>query len=177
VTLIAANISSLPAELESVIEVSSSLELERAVAAELSKTDCLVMAAAVSDFRVAEPEDTKIKRSQVGTNLELHLVANPDVLAAAVQRIKAESLGVLTVGFAAETAGSASVLEDLARLKQSSKGCDVIFANDVSNGLVFDSDHNDAIIITNAGRVVKAAGTKGLMAAELLDVVVDLWNK
>jgi phosphopantothenoylcysteine synthetase/decarboxylase len=50
-------------------------------------------------------------------------------------------------------------------------------ANDVSNGMVFDSDSNEATIITNTGRMVKAAGSKDLVAAELVDVLVDMLNK
>ena len=177
VTLIAANIPLLPKDLEDAIRVNSSLDLEHAISAELSNTDCLVMAAAVSDFRVDELLENKIKRSEVGDTLELHLVANTDLLAGAVERVRRESLGVLTVGFAAETAGSPAKLEDLARLKLSTKGCDVIVANDVSKGMVFDSDSNEATIITNSGRMVKAAGSKELVAAELLDVLVDLLSK
>lgn len=177
VTLIAANIPALPAALDNVIRVKSYLDLQEALSAELSSTDCLVMAAAVSDFRVGKLLDKKIKRSEVGGGLDLHLVANPDVLASAVEHIRRESLSVLTVGFAAETAGSITKLEDLARLKLSIKGCDVIVANDVSNGMVFDSDSNEATIITNTGRMVKAAGSKDLVAAELVDVLVDMLNK
>jgi len=177
VTLIAANIANSLDDFENVIRVSSSLEFEEAVSAELSNTDCLVMAAAVSDFRVADPELHKIKRSEVGNDLNIHLVANPDVLAGAVARINKESLNVLTVGFAAETAGDAGKLEDYAKAKLASKGCDVVVANDVSGGLVFDSDRNDALIITGSGRVIRAEGSKALVAAELVDVLVDLLTK
>jgi phosphopantothenoylcysteine decarboxylase/phosphopantothenate--cysteine ligase len=177
VTLIAANVESLPDQFEQIFRVSSTSEFENAVDVELSKTDCLIMAAAVSDFRVLETGLQKIKRSEVGNDLNLRLVANPDVLAGAVTRISRESLGVLTVGFAAETAGNAGNLEDLARAKLSSKGCDVIVANDVSGGRVFDSDQNDALIITSSGRAIKAEGTKVQVAAELIDVLVDLLNK
>lgn len=177
VTLIAANVSSLPEGLDQIVTVSSTLELANAVSDELSNADCLVMSAAVSDFGAANPKQEKIKRSENGGSLDLQLFANPDVLADSVARIRKDSLNVLTVGFAAETAGSAGRLEDLARLKLSSKGCDVIFANDVSQGLVFDSDHNDALILTSTGRVIRAAGTKALVASELVDVLVDLLNK
>jgi phosphopantothenoylcysteine decarboxylase/phosphopantothenate--cysteine ligase len=134
------------------------------------------MAAAVSDFRAANPDLQKIKRSEAGQDFELHLIANPDLLAGAVDRISKESLDVITVGFAAETAGSSGKLEDLARLKLASKGCDLVVANDVSDGRVFNSENNDVIILTTSGRVVRAEGSKALVATVLVDVLVDLLN-
>jgi phosphopantothenoylcysteine decarboxylase/phosphopantothenate--cysteine ligase len=84
---------------------------------------------------------------------------------------------VLTVGFAAETTSGPTQLEDLAQSKLASKGCDMIVANNVANGAVFDSDTNNVLILSQTGRAVSAEGSKRLVAAELLDVITDLQTK
>ena len=55
------------------------------------------------------PQTQKIKRSEIGNELELRLVANPDILAEAVEFIEAQGLKCLTVGFAAAIIVSAIV--------------------------------------------------------------------
>ena len=174
VTLIAAN-SDLPLP-ESIrtIRVETADELQAAVLENLHGTDCLVMAAAVSDYRADLPSDTKLKKSALGETFTLKLVANPDVLVAATTEIKLHHLKTLSVGFAAETAQSAENLDDLAREKLASKGCDVIVANNVSNGMVFGTDSNAVTILTAKGSAFSASGTKHRVAEQLLDVISDM---
>ncbi|WP_138275353.1 bifunctional phosphopantothenoylcysteine decarboxylase/phosphopantothenate--cysteine ligase CoaBC [Rhodoluna limnophila] len=173
VTLIAANINEIPTGFNEVIRVQSAAELQNAVLEQLPACDVLVMAAAVSDFRLAEPFDSKIKKSLVGDRLNLELVQNPDVLKLAVD----SSHTALIVGFAAETAGSETALTELAVRKLVEKGCDFIVANDVSNGKVFGSDQNSAIILSKTGGATKATGTKSLVANELLDLLSSALSK
>lgn len=177
VKLIAANVAQIPTELTDVLLVRTTQELQSSIEEFVTETDVLIMAAAVSDFRVSEPAIQKIKKAKTGDTLELKLVANPDILASTVARIKSEHLPVTTIGFAAETTNSAQQLEDLAKLKLATKGCDVIVANNVSNGAVFDSESNNVLIVTNSGRVVGNQGSKQLIANEILDVLVDLRSK
>lgn len=177
VTLIAANISSIPAQIQNVIPVQNAQQLGQALNEKLANHDVLVMAAAVADFRVLKPAPSKLKRSELGDHLQLELVANEDILASAVKQINAENLKVLTVGFAAETASGSHELEELAKSKLANKGCDILVANNVSNGAVFDADTNDVLILTRSGRSVAAQGSKRLVAAELLDVIADLQAK
>ena len=177
VKLIAANVAQIPSELTDVLHVGNAQELQCSVEELVTETDVLIMAAAVSDFRVSEPAIQKIKKADTGGTLDLKLVANPDILASSVARIKAENLPVTTIGFAAETTDSRVQLEALAKVKLANKGCDVIVANNVSNGAVFDSERNDVLIVTNSGRVVGNKGSKQLIANEILDVLVDLRSK
>ncbi len=173
VTLIAANITEIPTGFSQVIRVQSVAELQNAVLEQLPACDVLVMSAAVSDFRLAEPFDSKIKKSLVGDRLNLELVQNPDVLKLAVD----SSHAALIVGFAAETAGSETALTELAARKLSEKGCDFIVANDVSDGKVFGSNENSAIILSKTGGATKAAGSKTLVAHELLDLLSSALSK
>ena len=177
VTLIAANIPSIPAEIKNVIHVQSAQQLSDCIDSHLKSCDVLVMAAAVADYKVLNPATTKLKRSELGDRLQLELVANEDILSSTTQRIKNEGLAVFTVGFAAETATGSSNLEELAKAKLAVKGCDLIVANNVSNGAVFDSDTNNVLILSQTGRSVAAEGSKRLVAAELLDVITDLQSK
>ena len=100
VTLIGAN----SAELPGVSLFACSTALESAIDAVLSECDYLIMTAAVSDFRVKRVSDVKVKRSVVGQNPTLELIANPDILQMAVSKINDLGLAVKTVGFAAGTA-------------------------------------------------------------------------
>lgn len=174
VTLIAANVNlPLPNGVK-VVRVESASQLNDAVLTAVRDSDCLVMAAAVSDYRVQDISEGKLKKSDLGESFNLQLVLNSDTLADAVKAISKEGLGTLTVGFAAETAGSIQNLEDVARAKLASKGCDVIVANDVSNGAVFSSDSNEVLILTRTGGAFSASGTKLSVAGQLLDVISDM---
>jgi phosphopantothenoylcysteine decarboxylase/phosphopantothenate--cysteine ligase len=177
VKLIAANISNVPAEIEYVVHVQSAQQLSDAIDDNLGNSDVLVMAAAVADFKVLNPAASKLKRSELGNHLQLELVANEDILASAVKRIKTQGLSVFTVGFAAETTTGPKQLEELAKSKLASKECDLIVANNVANGAVFDSDTNNVLILSQTGRSVTAEGSKRLVAAELLDVITDLQSR
>lgn len=177
VTLVAANVSNIPLEIQKVLHVQSAQQLADVLDENLASFDVLVMAAAVSDFKVVNSAANKLKRSETGDRLQLELVANEDILASAVKRIKTQGLSVFTVGFAAETASGHSQLEELAQSKLASKGCDLIVANNVANGAVFDTDTNNVLILSQTGRSVSAEGSKRLVAAELLDVITDLLSK
>lgn len=171
VTLIAANIDDVPASVANLIRVNTAAQLEAAVAAELENADVLIMAAAVSDYRVENVSETKIKKSETGSELTLKLIQNSDILAQAVQRVSNEGLNCLTVGFAAETATGPDNLTRLAQQKLLAKGCDVIVANNVSDGAVFGSEDNEVLILTKSGTATGRTGSKKATANQLLDVI------
>lgn len=87
--------------------------------------DVAVCAAAVADWRVAEPLTQKLKKTSDGAP-QLVLTENPDILRTLSRAGPGRPR--LVVGFAAETEN----LERNARQKLASKGCDWIVANDVS---------------------------------------------
>ena len=171
VTLIAANVSEPIPALHKLVRVSTAAELTQAVSLELANSDAVIMAAAVADFRVETAADTKLKRSELGDEINLKLVANPDILAGLVKRVEAEGLEVTTVGFAAETAASANELQKLAEHKLQVKGCDILVANNVSAGAVFGSDDNSVLVLTKSGSVTARDGSKRAIADHILDVL------
>ena len=171
VTLIAANVSEPIPALHKLVRVSTAAELAQAVELNLAASDAIIMAAAVADFRVETAAATKLKRSELGDEINLKLVANPDILAGLVNRVEAEGLEVTTVGFAAETAASPNELQRLAERKLEAKGCDILVANNVSAGAVFGADENSVLVLTKSGSVTARDGSKRAIAAHILDVL------
>jgi phosphopantothenoylcysteine decarboxylase/phosphopantothenate--cysteine ligase len=177
VKLIAANVKDLSGLTCETVVVETAAQMKAAVDAELGSFDCLVMAAAVADFRAETISEQKLKRSQIGDELIIKLVANPDILAETAKTLAVTHPKVLTVGFAAETVNNATegkALESLALQKLSSKNCDLIVANNVANGQVFDQDTNSVLMITKGGGSFSASGTKTEVAGALLDVISDM---
>ena len=107
-----------------VVKVQTARDMLAAVEAALP-TDVAIFAAAVADWRMAEPQRQKIKKSG-GKAPELPLAENPDILVSVARRKSKRP--TLVIGFAAETEN----VTRNARTKLAAKGCDWILANDVS---------------------------------------------
>jgi phosphopantothenoylcysteine decarboxylase/phosphopantothenate--cysteine ligase len=172
VTLIAINIDYDLSRFSNVVRVSSTEELSAALNAASSTADAILMPAAVSDFRVSNPLIGKMHREDSETK-NLELVANPDLLAG-LSRLRMDSkLNVALVGFAAEVLepgqGSNELIER-AKAKLAKKGVDMIVANDVSNGQVFDAEDNSVSIVTKEEQHL-SAGSKLTVANSILDVL------
>ena len=147
VTLVSTTQSLLPPEGVQVQEVASAQELAQAMTSHYDQMDYVVMAAAVSDYRVKHPHDQKIKKVAGQTDWQLDLVENPDILAQLGQTKRQQVL----IGFAAETQN----LLEHARAKLSKKGADWLIANDVSNPAIgFNSDKNQVYVLGAQGQEV-----------------------
>ncbi len=121
------------------INIETALELESAVQEYLPSCDAGIFTAAVSDYRVKNSSPQKLKKDPNNEEFQLSLIKNPDILANA-RRYFSKPL----VGFAAETEN----LVENAQKKLSSKGCDLIVANDVSrDDIGFNTDENQATFI------------------------------
>jgi phosphopantothenoylcysteine decarboxylase/phosphopantothenate--cysteine ligase len=125
----------------SIIKVNTAEEMLDACEQQLP-ADITICSAAVSDYRVNNKKNSKIKKT--GENISLDLSENPDIL----KRISKRNANrpSLVIGFAAET----GEVEKNAKLKLYSKGCDWILANDVSDGKVFNQDINKITFITDS---------------------------
>ncbi len=129
------------------IRVRSAEEMRRAVMKAYAKCTCVVMAAAVSDFRPASPARRKVKKE--GASLVLQLARTPDIL----QELGRKKGKRILIGFAAET----DALVRNAREKLEKKNLDLIVANDVSGKRVgFQSDENQIKLIGRNGRIVES---------------------
>ena len=169
VELIAANIDdSLTSGLKT-INVGSALELSQALEAKFGSYDILVMAAAIADYKPIESTSTKLKRSELGEELNLSLVANPDILAETVKRLKSSATKAVVVGFAAEASND---LESLAKIKLAAKGCDYLIANDISDGKVFGKDHTELVLVSQSGSNT-FVGSKQSVAKDVLSLIAS----
>lgn len=130
-----------------------------------------VCAAAVADWRPAEPAPTKMKKTGA-TPPKLALVANPDILKTLAQ--SGNRRPRLLIGFAAET-------QDLIRNateKRKKKGCDWILANDVSPGTgTFGGAENRVHLVTEAGVEDWAPASKRAIADRLAQRIADHLQK
>jgi phosphopantothenoylcysteine decarboxylase/phosphopantothenate--cysteine ligase len=148
VVLISASRAEPPAGAR-VVPVGTALEMLAAVMAEAQQAEVLLMAAAVADYRPAEPAQQKLKK-QGDAPLTLLLVQNPDILKAVAAQRKETGRPGLVVGFAAETA---DVLEH-AREKLDAKGLDLIVANDVAApDAGFEVDTNRVTLLDAGGGI------------------------
>ncbi len=150
------------------VEVVSTADLAEAMTAAATDSDVLIMAAAPADFTPASPSAGKLKK-EGDAGLTVAFTQTTDVLAGLARRRRP---GQVIVGFAAETAGSASELLELGRAKMARKGCDLLVLNDVSGGAVFGSADNTVAIIDPDGVVDTLAGDKNLVAHRILDAVL-----
>ncbi len=144
VLLISGNSTELQPENLHFQKVESAEEMRRAILAEYESTNAVIMAAAVSDYRVKNVAAQKIKKSD--ENLTLELVKNPDILKELGQNKGKRIL----VGFAAETEN----LIEYANKKLEEKNLDMIVANNVTvEGAGFGTSTNIASLIHRDGKI------------------------
>ena len=123
VTLIASNLSVDPPTGVEVVQAPTAADLARETLSR-GDADVVVMAAAVADYRPADPKADK--RSKDGEPWRLELEPTDDVLRTLGEQ---SANGRLLVGFAAET-GDGGL--DRARAKRTGKNADLVVYNDVA---------------------------------------------
>ena len=147
-------------------KVKSAFDMQNSLEEEFDDAKCVIMAAAVADFRVKQKAEQKIKKSEDDV-LTLELVKNPDIL----KNISSRKTNQVIVGFCAE---SENLIEN-ANKKINEKGCDFLVANDISrDDIGFGSDYNEVTVFSKSGKVQKLArNTKQIIASEILDIVLN----
>jgi phosphopantothenoylcysteine decarboxylase/phosphopantothenate--cysteine ligase len=171
VTLIGANLEVRPPASASIslVEVSSTLELQSATLVAAADADVVIMAAAVSDYRPESVSEGKIKKETQGDTLQLTLVKNPDILQGLAA---ARAEGQVVIGFAAETEQDREQLLEIGRAKLERKGADYLVVNRVGWTEGFATESNSVIILGTGGVIVgEASGTKASVAADILDLL------
>lgn len=169
VTLIAAHLEVPLPEGVTVVEVSSAAQLAEACAEIAPRSDVIVMAAAVADYRPQGVSEEKIKKEQTGDELSITLTKNPDILR---DLAASRSEGQTIIGFAAETATDDETLLELGRAKIARKGADYLVVNRVGWHEGFQRDDNRVVIVAASGDVVRRhEGDKMSVADAILDLV------
>ena len=150
------------------IRVETAEEMFQATLTNLP-ADVAVFSAAVSDYKVKEKSEIKIKKQD---NLNLNLEKNVDILNY-VSNHNSLRPG-LVIGFAAET----NNLESYAIKKLNEKNCDWIIANDVSKSNIgFDSDFNEVSIFYKNNKSDKISyKPKSEISDEIVEKIIDHLN-
>jgi phosphopantothenoylcysteine decarboxylase / phosphopantothenate---cysteine ligase len=166
VILVSGPVALAPPQNAEFIPVWTAEEMRAAIFERLPQATVVLMAAAVADYRPANPSTQKIKRGSAP--LALELAPTPDILA----EIAAQKGSRTLVGFAAET----SDLAENAREKLLRKDVDLVVANDVSQqGAGFDVDTNIVTLVRRDGSQLDLPQMSKLdLASRLLDEVVAL---
>ncbi|NBI42295.1 bifunctional phosphopantothenoylcysteine decarboxylase/phosphopantothenate--cysteine ligase CoaBC [[Haemophilus] felis] len=150
------------------IDVISAEQMQEQALMQAVQSHIFVGCAAVADYRVANIAEQKIKKA--GDEIQLTLVKNPDIIA------EVGHLSVnrpFTVGFAAETEN----LEQYAKDKLQRKKLDMICANDVSSGQVFNAEENSLRLFWSAGGTTLPLTDKRTLAKQLVNQIMSNYQQ
>ncbi len=151
-----------------VIAVETAAEMAEAIWEAAPRSDVVVLAAAVADFRPAAPAPKKLRRASGPP--EIVLEPTPDILAGVASLQPRPFL----VGFAAETGPAAGAAE-----KARVKGVDLLVANDVTApGAGFGGDTNAVAVLTPEGTVEEwPLQSKESIADRLWDRIAEVRSR
>ncbi|MBN3039036.1 MAG: phosphopantothenoylcysteine decarboxylase [Candidatus Omnitrophica bacterium] len=144
------------------IDVQTSAQMKRQIEQKFTWSDCLIMNAAVCDFRPGKTAKKKIKR-EAQKALHISLQKNPDIL----KSFSSKKGARMMVGFALESEN----LEKNARAKLRDKNLDLIVATSIKSGSYpFGQAKISSLLIDKNGltRMVRQA-TKARLSRILLD--------
>ncbi len=147
----------------SVIVRKTAEDMQKAVFEEFKNSNYLIMASAVSDFKV-EMKKSKIRKSDIKNgsyNIELQL--NPDILKS-VGQIKKE--GQRVIGFSLSTEDTL----EIGAQKLKDKNCDFIIANEAKTSL--NSDNAEVWVIDKNGVKKLEYQNKKDIARAILEIVL-----
>ena len=166
VTLITGPVDIEPPMKCNTIPVETAKEMHEAVMHHVNKKDIYIGTAAVSDYRPARKNETKLKKDDKGSPLILELVENQDIL----KSVSELDERPYVVGFAAET----NDLIKNAKTKFKNKGLDLVVANDVSDKSIgFDSDDNAVTLITKRRNLAIEKESKRKIAKKIIKLIAE----
>lgn len=152
------------------INVTSAQEMYRQAMQSAVENQLFIGCAAVADYRVEQVAEQKIKKTGDNDELTLKLVKNPDIIASVAGLTEKRPF---TVGFAAETQN----IEQYAKDKLQRKNLDMICANDVSGGQVFNADQNALHLFWRNGEKRLPLADKTKLAEALVNEIVERYSK
>ena len=146
-----------------IVNVTTALQMERAMRERGPKATVVIMAAAVADYRPARVATQKIKRD--AGPLDIKLEPNPDILAGLGA---AKTKDQLVVGFALEMTNGV----ENARKKLAEKRADLIVLNSPEQGL--GGETNTVTLVEARSQVELPEASKREVAERILDRVLEL---
>ncbi|HSI71855.1 MAG TPA: bifunctional phosphopantothenoylcysteine decarboxylase/phosphopantothenate--cysteine ligase CoaBC, partial [Fimbriimonas sp.] len=139
-----------------VVQVATALDMLEAARQLAHDADLIIGAAAVADYRMANPVEGKMRRSS--EHLVLELIPNPDIIAELAQAFPSAQV----IGFAAEPDPSL----DTAREKIIRKGLRAIAVNDIGRSDIgFEVDYNEITLLWADGRAESSGRRSKLQCA------------
>ncbi|MFH1846581.1 MAG: phosphopantothenoylcysteine decarboxylase [Candidatus Omnitrophota bacterium] len=157
VTLISGPVNLKSPQKADLVKVQTACEMRSKVIENAKKSECLIMTAAVSDFRVQSPSSEKIKKKD---KLTLKLLKNPDIL-----KQVADMKDLIRIGFALETKEPLKY----AFRKLRDKKLDFIVVNSKSGSVdPFGPGKKEYTIITKTGEISAYKGISKRQIAELI---------
>ena len=155
---------SVPSFVENQVEVETVGDMLEAIEKELmaKRYDIVVLAAAVSDFRVKNRAESKIKS---GKTLTLKLEPTPKI----IDRVKELQPDVFLVGFKAETDEEKLIEEAKRQIERA--GSDLVVANTLK---AFGSEENEVLLVGRAFIKKLPRMGKRELAEKLWDVLESL---
>ena len=164
VILVSANVSLQEPEGIKIIKVESAAQMAKTLTDNFPDCDILVMSAAVADARPALTSPNKLPKSEYRS---IELVENIDIL----KTLSSQKEQQIIIAFAAETGDGAL---DRAKSKIATKGADLLYLNDVSDGAIFGQDSTEGWILNSTGEISKfETASKDTLANELLDQALN----
>ncbi len=145
------------------IDVQTAEQMQQAVLAHVNQCAIFIAAAAVADYRVAQPSAHKIKKTQ--EKIQLALERTPDILATVAHLKKPP----FTIGFAAET----DQVIDYAKTKLKQKKLNLIIANPVGEHQGFEVDNNEVTVIWPQGQQQLPLAPKKQIAQQLVKIIAE----
>ena len=170
VTVITGPADVAPPAKAKVIQVETAQEMSNAVMVHMDEADVVIGAAAVADYRVAQPATQKHKRST--QSLTIELCENPDIIGTVGVQKRPEQL---VIGFAAETNDLITHAEE----KLNKKNLDLIVANKVGTpNSGFGAETTDARFLFRDGTIEEhSVLPKRSLADHLMNHIVALLSK
>lgn len=158
------------------IDIESAAQMHTAVMAHLHECDIFIGAAAVADYRPANPQSQKIKKHQPQLSIELE--RSEDILA----DVARSTPRPFVVGFAAET----EQLEKNAVDKLERKQLDMIAANRVGQvsedkdalkqDIGFNSEYNALQVFWSNGKQVLERQRKPILSRQLIELIANRYH-
>jgi phosphopantothenoylcysteine decarboxylase/phosphopantothenate--cysteine ligase len=146
------------------VDVQSAAQMFEEVKQNLGGCDIFIGVAAVADYRVAQPDAQKIKKS--AGKLTLELVPNPDILA----YVASLPNPPFCVGFAAESEN----LAEYAEQKRRAKNLPLLVGNLAQHAI--GSDDNELVLFDDSGSLILPRACKLTLARQLIHHIAQRYE-
>lgn len=154
---------------ERIILIKTANEMFETSKSYFDSTDIAVFSAAVADYRPKFQSTSKIKKSEMTSNIEF--VKNTDI---AFEFGKSKSNKQVSIGFALETD---NIIENASK-KMKTKKFDAIVINSPKENEGFGFDTNKISILNKNGRLTNyELKSKDLVAKDIINEIIELMQK